>query len=312
MKKLSDSVIFSKLSANATLIQNMKMIASQNGIQLLNPDKDLPNEFNTIERRINYTTKGPILNAVNKGIINIYDDEAHKIVPYIPAVPGRNSVNGDLAMYVNIVRYKTRSGEIYPKTLFALLQDALIYYELQKNWNKYTNNLDLMKVSCFLYSRMTTKILDKVFALDLNEFNSDFMSFIFAKFFLVNMCERANNDLNDQIAYKCCFNRSNIEMIKDYETQLADNRFNSIFDLIESLGVISAVKGINVRTFVENYLRMYGESTLLSLDFLPAFYQSIFSAAIGGNLVKDYMFESVCGKQLINCYTIFSKIILQK
>lgn len=307
MKKLSDSTIFTKLINNPELITKMKTVSSQIGIHILKPS-DLPNEFNSIERRINYSTKGPILDKINKGTIIMYEDEKNKIPTYIPAIPGRG-MNGDLCMYVNLVRYRTRSGDIYPKVLFTILQDALIYYELQKNWTKYTNNLDLMKLSSFIYSRITTKVLDKVFALDLNAFNSDFMSYIFAKFFLVNMCERTDNDLNSQLAYKCCFNKSSFELIKEFESNLPDTRFNSIFELIDSLKLISSVKEINERTFFENFVRMYGESCLLALDFLPAFFQCIFSASIGGGLCKDYMFESVCGSAINKAFVAFSKIV---
>lgn len=307
MKRLSDSVVFTKLVNNPDLINKMKLVTSNTDINILTPS-DLPNEFNSIERRINYSTKGAILDKVKKGIIIIYEDEKTKIPTYLNTIPGRG-INGDINIYTNVVRYRTRSGEIYPKTLFALLQNSLIMYELMKNWTKYTNNLDLMKLSSFIYSRMTTKILDKVFALDLDNFNSDFMSYIFAKFFLVNMCERTDNELNSQLAYKCCFNKSSFQLIQEFEQELPDTRFDSIFELIDSLKLISAVKTLNVRTFVENFVRMYGESSLLALDYLPSFYQSIFSAAIGGNLGKDYMFESVCGSQINKAYITFSKIV---
>jgi len=307
MKKLSDSVVFSKLINNKELITKMKTIATSNSVKCLGTG-DLPNEFNSIERRINYSTKGPVMDKYLKGNIKLIDEPSFRLPSYITTIPGVG-VNGDICVYCNVNRYKSRSGEIYPKKLFALMQNALINYELLKNWNKYTNNLELMKQSCFIYSRIVTKVLDKVFALDLNAFNSDFMSYIFAKFFLVNMCERTNNELNTQIAYSCCFNKSSLKLIEEFEMELPDTKFDSIFDLIESLQVIAAVKSINVRTFIENFVRMYGEGALMFLDYLPSFYQVIFSSTIGGDLVKDYMFESVCGSMITKSFTTFSKII---
>lgn len=307
MRKLSDSAIFTKLIRNNELIAKMKAITTSNSIKTLSIN-DLPNEFNSIERRINYATKGQVMDKYMKGNIKLIDEPTFKLPSYITTVPGMG-INGDVCVYCNLNRYRSRSGEIYPKKLFAIMQNALINYELLKNWSKYTNNLELMKQSSFIYSRIVTKVLDKVFALDLNEFNSDFMSYIFAKFFLVNMCERNNNELNTQIAYKCCFNNSSLKLIEEFEMELADTKFDSFFDLIESLQVVAAIKTINIRTFVENFVRMYGEGALLFLDYLPSFYQVIFSATIGGDLVKDYMFESVCGNMNLKTFTTFSKLI---
>lgn len=306
MKKLSDSLIFTRMANSPALMTKMRQVAT-NSSAIVTP-KDFPNEFNSIERRINYSTKGAIMDKVNRGIITMVDDDSCKLPTFLTTVPGRG-VNGDINIYVNISRYKTKTGEIYPKLLFAILQNALINYELLKNWDKYTNNIDLIKESAFIYSRITTKILDKVFALDLNEFNSDFMSYIFAKFFLQNMCDRKNDELNSQLAYKCCFNKSSQKLIEDFEKELADNHMDNMFALIESLKVVNSIKDINVRTFIENFVRMYGEPSLLLLDYLPVFYQSIFSACIGGNIVKDYMFESVCGNAINKAYLAFTKLL---
>jgi len=307
MKRLTDSAIFSKLINNGELIKKMKLIVSQNGITLLTP-KDLEIPYADINKRIKYSTKQPIMNMVAKGTIVPFRDVATKTPSYLPTVTGKGT-NGDYVIYVNLERYMNSSGEIYPKTLFALLQEAMVSYEFAKKWDVYTNNLDFVKDISFIYSRITTKILDKVFALDLDTFNSDLLSFIFAKFCIINMCERTDNDLNDNIAYKCCFNKSSLDMIKQEEESISPNRYNSFFELIDAIKEIKTIKNINLRTFVENFTRMYGESSLLALDYLPALMQVLTSTAIGGGLTKDYMYESVAGRYIDNLYITFSKLI---
>lgn len=307
MKRLTDSAIFAKLINNPELISKMKMIISQNGIQLLTP-KDLEIPYAEINKRIKYSTKQPIMDKIAKGTIIPFKDVKTKTPTYLPTVIGRGQ-NGDYVVYVNLERYMNSSGEIYPKTLFALLQNSLMAYELAKKWEVYTNNLDFIKDASFIYSRITTKILDKTFALDLDTFNSDLLSFIFAKFFIVNMCERQDNDLNDNIAYKCCFNKSSLDLIKQEEESLDPNKYNSFFELIEAIKEIKAIKTINVRSFVENFTRMYGEGSLLALDYLPSFVQCVTGAAIGGGLNKDYMYESVAGKVNQNLYLTITKLV---
>ena len=60
---------------------------------------------------------------------------------------------------------------------------------------------------------------------------------------------------------------------------------------------------------MENFTRMYGEGSLLALDYLPSFIQCICGAAIGGGLNKDYMYESVAGKIIQNLYLTISKLV---
>ena len=128
MKKLSDSTIFTKLINNSELILKMKSIASENGLNILTPS-ELQNEFSSIDRRINYSTKGPIMDKIKKGNIKMFADEKLKLPTYLSTVPGVG-INGDVVIYTNLTRYMTKTGEIYPKTLFAILQNSLINYEL--------------------------------------------------------------------------------------------------------------------------------------------------------------------------------------
>ena len=54
---------------------------------------------------------------------------------------------------------------------------------------------------------------------------------------------------------------------------------------------------------------MYGEGSLLALDYLPSFIQMISSSVIGGNLVKDYFIDSVSGKSNNKIYVQFCSIL---
>jgi len=54
---------------------------------------------------------------------------------------------------------------------------------------------------------------------------------------------------------------------------------------------------------------MYGESTLLAMDYLPAFLNMIFASIVGGNLNKEYIIDSVAGKTNNKAFMEFSKLI---
>src|SRR5699024_5753276 len=95
----------------------------------------------------------------------------------------------DLRPFSNVTR-NSDDIEIYPKTLFNLLQNGLILNELVTNWRSYTNNMNIVRNSAVVYSRLTGKVMDKLFAVNIDEFKSDLVSFLLAKFFLVNLCGR--------------------------------------------------------------------------------------------------------------------------
>ena len=302
MKTLSDSAIFNQMISRPDLLNSMKLVN-------LSLDKvsetTIQNELNVINRRMNYGTKSKSLDYLTKEKIVLIDKAGLKIPKYLSIFGLKN--NNNLHIAINIAPFKNKN-EIFPKTLFALLQNAMISYELATNWNSYINNIELIKNSCISYSRLMTKIFDKLFALDLNKNRSDFISFVFAKFFLVNMCDKNENETTNALAIKACFNKSSentiLGMESDYEIIYQD-----IFSLFRILERIDGFSHLNIRSFIENYVRMFGENSILSLDYLPAFFHTIMSSIIAGGLVKDNMIENVSGKFNSKIYTSIIKLL---
>ena len=302
MKTLADSAIFNQMVSRPDLLNSMKLVN-------LSLDKvsetTIQNELNTINRRMNYGTKSKALDYLAKEKIVLINKEGLKIPKFLSIFGLKN--NNNLHIAVNISPFKTKN-EIYPKTLFALLQNALISYELATNWNSYVNNIELIKNSCISYSRLMAKIFDKIFALDLDRTKSDFMSFVFAKFFLINICDKNDSDTINALALKACFNKTSerilIGMESDYEIIYQD-----IFSLFKILERIEGFNHLNIRSFIENYVRMFGENSILSLDYLPAFFHMIMSSIIAGGLVKDNMIENVAGKFNSKIYTSIVKLL---
>lgn len=302
MRTLADSAIFNQMISRPDLLNSMKLVnISLDKVS----ETTIQNELNTINRRMNYGTKSKSLDYLAKEKIVLIDKEGLKIPKYL-SIFGLKK-NNNLHIIVNISKFKNRN-EIYPKTLFALLQNALISYELATNWGAYVNNIELIKNSCISYSRLVTKIFDKIFALDLDKNKSDFISFVFAKFFLVNMCDKNDNETTNALATKACFNRTSdttlLGMESDYEINYQD-----IFSLFKYLERIEGLNNLNIRSFIENYVRMFGEGAILSLDYLPAFFHTIMSSIISGGLVKDTMIDNVAGKFNSKIYTSIVKLL---
>lgn len=308
MRTLKDSAIFNKLIQSPqinSVIQNLSL----KDLNFIDLTKDLNNEFNTIERKINYGTKGYIFECYTNGDIKLINekDKLYKLPTFLNTIGVMK--NNKPIFITNISSYMNNSNEIFPKTLFSLMQNSLISYVCFKNWDRLINNIEFMKDTSFSYSRIITKIFDKIFAIDLDSFKSDFISYVFSKFFLLNICGKTPSEIVNNIAYKSCFNQSSLELIKDFEEKMGEDFYSNIFNMFESLKQINGLAHLNIRSFIENYVKMYGEASLLSLDYLPAFLHTILSSVVGGNLVKDYMIDNVAGRSNNKCLNDFIKFL---
>ena len=311
MKTLNDSALF---KMNPDYQKIVKTIAD---ISLLNdvlPLSSLDSEFAIINRRFNYGTEKRIMEEVNKGNIVFINKKELRLPKYLNVIGKMKADKSGPCMIINLDGYMNSKGEIFPRTLFALMQNGLINLELYRNWNAYTNNVKFLSINTLLYSRFTTKIFDKLFSIDLNKQSSDLVSYLFSKFFLINMCGKDNNELVNNIAYKSCFNMTSQVVIENLEKELYENIndedfYAEIFTFFKALKYIPTLEKSNIRSFIENYVRMYGEGSLLSVDYLPAFLALIYSQVVGGNINKDFMIEQVGKEKLNKSYVQFLNIM---
>lgn len=306
MKKITDSAVFNQFNSATNIIKTIKNLSNTSSDII--KQEDLPNEFSTINRRINFGTKGKIIECLEKERIIMINDENNRLPKYLSTVGVLK--NNKITMLVNLNPYMNSKKEIYAKTLFGLLQNSLISLELSEHWNRYTMHIEFIKNTSLAYSRMITKILDKMFAIDIDSFKSDLLSFVFAKFFLITMCDKESGDIINNIAHRSCFNKTNLNVLLDEEEVLGGEAiYDDIFKLFEALKHEKGLESISIREFINQFARTYGEAAILSLDYLPTFLHTIFSAAINASLVKDNIIEVVAGRNAMKAYSEFIKLI---
>ena len=309
MKKITDSAVFNQVIKNDAVKQSIKeMSIERDAVNL----KDLEEPLGIINKRMLYPSKGNINEALRDGQIVLINNPTLKLPKYLNTV-GKISGHGivsvvDISNFAHVAK-ETGMIDIYPRTLFALCQNGFVLNELLNNWNKVTTNIGIVKHSSFIYSKLLGKIMDKLFAINIDKMKSDTVYYLLAKFFLVNMCGRMDNDTTDSIAYFSCFNGTKLEYIKQEEIALGENIYTDIFSFFDALSSLKGMFDLNARTFVENWARLYGESTILALDYLPYFLATIFSVATSGNIAKDYIIESIVGKNINSVYNEFCKIV---
>lgn len=307
MKKITDSFVFNQLLKNENVKNSIKnLVIARDRIDTNAIDEQLL----IISKKMRFAGKDTVADLVNNNkIIPLYNPNL-SLPKYLNSFLKLDQSGMPVAL-VDLTNFSRVSSEgisdIYPKTLFALLQNGAITYELNNNWNRYTTNINIVKNSSIIYSKIVGKVLDKLYAIKIDSFRSDLIHFLLAKFFIINLCDRLATDNTDRIAYMSCFNESSFDLIVAEASSFSVEAFNSLDGFIKELSKFG-MKNLNIRSFIENYARMYGETTLLSLDYLPAFLGMIFGVAINGNLAKDYIIEGLCGKQIELLYPEFFKL----
>jgi hypothetical protein len=309
MKKITDSVLFRQVASNQSVIQGLRDIHIER--DKVDPQK-LDEALNIINRRLTFATKGKSMQHFNQGNIILIHNPLIQLPKYL-SVFGK-AYNGKIVSVVDISHHAhlnkgTGMYDVYPKTLFNLIQNGMILNELVTNWNRFTNNMSILKGGAIVYSKLVGKVLDKLFAINIDNFKLDMINFFLAKFFLINMCGKTDSDTVDNIAYHACFNKSSLKLIKEEEMKFEENAYADLFTFFDNLKELKGMQDLNSRSFVENWARMYGESTLLALDYLPSFLSMVFGSVVNGNLAKDYIIESVAGKFISSMFTEFSKLL---
>lgn|GEM_PF-2184269 len=309
MKKITDSAIFNQVVKNAKVMNSIGNINVQR--DMVTFDK-IEEPLQVIRKRMNFPTKVKSLNYLETGKVILIDNPEYSLPKYLNTL-GRVH-NGNLVAVVDISQFArfsstTNSYDVFPKTLFSLIQNGTILLELINNWNRFNNNINLIKYGSITYAKLVAKVMDKLFAISINNFKQDTVMFFLAKFFLINMCDKAPSETIDNIAHSACLNRSSLQMIKEEESSFTEDAYDDIFKLFENMKNIKGLNSLNVRSFIENWARMYGEASLLALDYLPCFYSMIFSSIVNGNINKDFIIENAAGKFVGQVYTEFSRLV---
>lgn len=303
---LSSSDVYNQMRNSTKITSEIRKIDFREDV--LQPE-DINSFMNIIKQRINQPSKNDVLQMLNSGDFILINKDDIKIPNFINTISfksgGRNKV------LVNITNHMNSRGDIYPSTLYGLLQNAAIVNILSNSGQSLINNSEMIKNSSMLYSRLMVKVLDKVYALNLDKFKTDYLSYVFAKFFIVRVCGRPLDDRVEEIAYKSSTNMSSFRLIKDFENSMTEDEtvtYQSIFNLFESLSTMDAFNKFKVRTFIEQYIKMYGESTVLAIDHLPSFYSMIFSAQVNAGLNKEYIIvNTLDDKTLARAFVGFFK-----
>jgi len=310
MRRITDIPLF-KISNKGNKVTDQMLAIPINSTRVDN--ELLSDAINIIDRRFSYPLKNRVIADYQSGRIVPVFNKNITLTPFIPTF--MKVYNNRVTSIVNLspVATLTKDGalNIDNRTLFAMLQTASILLEYANNFENIKINTKLAIKGAEVYSKLLFKILDKTFAVNLNRQLADTVSFMTAKFFLIYLMERANDNSTNDIAYQCTSGQTSKNFLINQDEDLDQSIYmNGITDFIQKgLATISGLKKLSSRHFLAQWLSMYGNSTLLSLEYLPYFYHMVFSSMVGGRLNSEYVIENLASKQIIELNNELSKIM---
>jgi len=167
-----------------------------------------------INRRFNYALKMQVISAYQNGeIVTIYpaDDDLSKLVPIFLVMGKEKNVVSVINLRLYCYKDKDGNFNLDEKKLYSLLEEAYINLQLYRSPNKFVMSTKLLNISTTIYVKMMNKVLDKLYAINLQPEWSDRINFLLAKFFLIYVIEKPVTEALDSIAYATVFNETSLE-----------------------------------------------------------------------------------------------------
>jgi hypothetical protein len=311
VKLLKDTFLFEYLDKSTNLRQ--KMISYNPTMDNLDI-KLIEDDLNTIQKRFSFPLKNKVIDELHSKhrLIPIFNKDRIKIPTPIPAFLYNN--NGKAVSLVNLTNYgtKDRDGEFHIDTrqLFAVLQTGVVALGCYENWNAISMNQSVGKLGALIYSKIFSKVLDKMFAINLDPIKSDKVKFITAKFFLLNILGKSNGESVNNIAYSVCQNETTRSTIMAFDQSLPTTAYHRLDDFINAISInVEGCHTLTFRTFIDTYIKMYHFSSIFALEYFPYFCHMLFSVAVGAHINSEYLIENLVGKDLDKFYNEVSNII---
>ena len=294
---LNDSVIFQTFNRNSEMM-NIINLCIKNGLVL--EDSYIQEQIIQIKRTRISPIADKVLDAYEKkDIIVIYakNVKVPQALPYaILKIQGRLKAFIFVNNYGTIAKNKDGMEEYLNmpmKDLYVLMEGAYIGLTYYKYPVQITKNLGLMKLCSQIYANMFMRILNKEYALSLQQEIYDQVYFSVAKYFLERVWESKNDDINVSYAMNTLLspNKTDLMIVNDEYTQ-AD--ITNIGKLIEFIAKRSdRMNKLNLRYFTQCWLNTYKPGAIFGMETLPYFLYIIEATMIGSFLINQPIVSSI-------------------
>ena len=296
---LSSSVLYQAFNGNAEMT---KIILEAIKNSTIITKEYIEEQILQIKRTNISPLSEQVLQAYENGEITILYSNIKKVPQTLPFFATK--VHGKIKVFVFVNNYgtiskaKNGSGEKYlnisMKDLYVLMEGALTAYNLAMYPHKASKSLAMMKVTCNIYTNMIIRIMNKEYAISMDQDLYGKVSFCIGKFFL----NKVWGYTNDNVVFS--YAKSSVSVVtSSTELLIVDKLYDNanietIEDLIRFIASFSPrLKSLNFRYFVQCFINTYKASTLFGLECLPYFLFTVESTMIGSFIVNQPIISDI-------------------
>lgn len=301
-KNISSTFVYSALSIE----KSIPYISKVNG----DVDKHvlkkvyLDQILHDIKFKINFPTKNDIVDQLVNGSL-VFVEEPNIILPAWSISDGKGNITATVVNLFGKIKAKEDILQFNVREVFGLAQIGLTLKNFYLNESKICFNNTLVSAACAIYVRMLHRIIDSLFSLETIPLMSAQTRYLLAKFFMLYMVEREDNETTDALAYKSSGSMVTLQSIKG-TLNLNEKSFNSLPEFLETLSDnVMILKDLDITSFMRKIIMSYGERSLLMLENYNYFLAIVINSSISGGYVKDYALEGSLGKDALTVYNNF-------
>lgn len=231
-----------------------------------------------------------VLEAFNNGDIEIVWNNTEKVGVAMPFIVRRKS-NGKVVSTIFINAFATIKDDsilvIPAKQLYGLMEGAYIALKLQTDPVKVMKNAELMMTTASVYTEMMARILNKEYALTLDKVLYDKVCYCIKRFYLECVWEYPNTGLVSNYA------SSDLKYIQQFDLDALDATYSkmeikTIANLLEFVKSLSPrMSDLNLRYYIERFIKTYHGASILSIDYLPYVFFVITNVVMSTFLVSQ-------------------------
>lgn len=291
---LSDSVIFQSFNRNAEMTTTLVSAIKDSTVIT---EEHIKFQLDTILRTRYSPLAEDLINEFHDGnILLMYANGVKKVPQAFPFFVTK--INGKIKAVVFVNNYGVLSKvdpatgrqalDIPVKDLYVLMEGALTAYRYALYPNKVNKSLGLMKLCCNIYTHMVLRILNKEYAISMDQELNDKVTFCVAKFFLRSVWGFNNEDVVLSYARSIIQRGINVAEYVRLSEMYNEANIETIDQLLAFIKEFSPrLKTINFRYFLQCYINTYKASAMFGLECLPYFLYSIEAAQLGSFLVNQ-------------------------
>lgn len=295
---LADSVLFQSFNTNSEmtlLIAN----AIKKSVKL---DRGyIDEQILQIQRTRISPLADRVLDAFDQGNIVLLHSTVKKIPEALPFFTTK--IQGKVVTFVFTNNYGTLSkaneeGQrhlIIPmKDLYVLMEGAFIAYSHATLPQKLQRSLGLMKSNLTMYTLLMMRILNKEYALSMDQSAYDKVSFCFARFFAERIWMSTNADVNITYAKSVVARGTNGVELSQLSDEYDLANILNLEDLINFIrGISPRLSTLTIRYFMQCVITLYRPAATFGTEVLPYFMFTITSSMIGSFIVNQAIISDV-------------------